>query len=214
MRGDVHGFLAGGGIQHEQNFRRLHEVAQPHELLHERLVNLQTSGGVEDQNIAIVRFRKIQSLARNFQNVRFAALEKNRNFNLFAERLELVHRGGTINVRRHEQRLTALFLQQLREFAGRSRFAGAVQADQQNRAGIFVELQRGVLRAEEFDEFVGNNFDDLLAGLDAGDDFRAERFGFDALDKIARDLEIHVGFEQRHRSEEHTSELQSLTNLV
>ena len=43
-----------------------------------------------------------------------------------------------------------------------------------------------------------DDFDDLLAGLDAGDDFRAERFGFDALDEIARDLEIHVGFEQRH----------------
>ena len=54
------------------------------------------------------------------------------------------------------------------------------------------------MRAEQFGEFVGNDFDDLLAGLDAGDDFRAERLGFDALDEIARDLEIHVGFEQRH----------------
>ena len=30
------------------------------------------------------------------------------------------------------------------------------------------------------------------------DDFRAEGLGFDALDEIAGDLEIHVGFEQRH----------------
>ncbi len=43
-----------------------------------------------------------------------------------------------------------------------------------------------------------DDLDDLLAGLDAGDDFGAERLGFDALDEIARDLEIHVGVEQGH----------------
>ena len=43
-----------------------------------------------------------------------------------------------------------------------------------------------------------DDFDDLLAGLDASDDFRAKGFGFDALDEIAGDLEIHVGFQQRH----------------
>ena len=42
-----------------------------------------------------------------------------------------------------------------------------------------------------------DDFDDLLAGLDALDDFLAERFGFDAFDKIAGDLEIDVGFQQR-----------------
>ena len=41
-----------------------------------------------------------------------------------------------------------------------------------------------------------NDFDDLLAGLDALDDFLAERFDFDAFDEIAGDLEIDVGFEQ------------------
>ena len=43
-----------------------------------------------------------------------------------------------------------------------------------------------------------DDFDDLLAGLDAGDYFRAEGFGFDALDEIAGDLEVHVGFQQGH----------------
>ena len=40
MRGDVDGFLAGGGVEHEQNFLWLHEVAQAHEFLHERFINL------------------------------------------------------------------------------------------------------------------------------------------------------------------------------
>src|SRR5471030_617434 len=85
MRGDVDGFLAGGGVEYEQNFLRLHEVAQAHEFLHERFVNLQTPGGVEDDDVTIICLRKIQRLARDFQNVRLAAFQKNRNVNLFAE---------------------------------------------------------------------------------------------------------------------------------
>ena len=132
MRGDVDGFLAGGGVQHEQNFLRLHEVAQAHQFLHQRRVNLQTPGGVENQNVATVGSGKIQGFAGDFQNVRFAAFQKNRNFNLFAERFKLVHGRRAVNVRRHEQRLASLLLQQPRELAARSRLAGAVQADHQN----------------------------------------------------------------------------------
>ena len=64
--------------------------------------------------------------------------------------------------------------------------------------GLAAEIQPGVGRAEQVHEFVVDDFDDLLAGLDALDDFRADGLGFDALDEIAGDLEIHVGFQQRH----------------
>ena len=109
MRGDVDGFLAGRGVEHEQNFLRLHEVAQAHQFLHERLVNLQTPGGVENQNVALICFREIQRLAGDFQNVRLAAFHKNRRVNLFAERFQLIHRRRTVNIRRHEQRLRPCF---------------------------------------------------------------------------------------------------------
>ena len=56
----------------------------------------------------------------------------------------------------------------------------------------------GILRAQQVHQFIVDDFDDLLAGLDALDDFRADGLGFDALDEIAGDLEIHVGFQQRH----------------
>ena len=45
---------------------------------------------------------------------------------------------------------------------------------------------------------VVNDFNDLLAGLDAFDDFFAKRFFFHTLDEIASDLEIHIRFQQRH----------------
>ena len=198
MRGDVDGFLAGGGVEHEQDFLRLHEVTQADELLHQRLVNLQPPGCVKNQNVAAVGSGKIQSFAGDFLNVRLAALQENRNFNLFAERFQLIHCRRAINVRCHEQRLATLLLEQPRELAAGGRFAGTVQSDHQNGTWIRIELQRCILRAEQIHEFFVDDFDDLLSGLDALDDFGADGLGFDALDEVAGDLEIHVGFQQRH----------------
>ena len=198
MRGDVHRFLAGGGVQHEQDFLRLHKVAQADEFLHERLVNLQTARGVEDQNVPVVRAREVERLAGDFLHFGFAAFDERGNFELLAERFELVHRRRTIHVRRDQQRRAALLVQQARELAAGGRLARAVQADQEDATRIAAEIQPRVGRAEQLDEFVMDDFDDLLAGLDALDDFDADGFGFDALDEIARDLEVHVGFEQGH----------------
>jgi hypothetical protein len=198
MRGDVDGFLAGGGVEHEQNFLRLHKIAQADEFLHERLINLQPPGGVEDEGVAIIGFREVEGFAGDLQNVRLAAFQEHGDLDLFAERFELVHGRRTINVRGDKQRQAALLEQQFGELAGRGGLARTVQADHQDTGRIAGKIQRGVGGAEQLGELVGDDFDDLLAGLDAGDDFRAERLGFDALDEIARDLEIHVGLQQCH----------------
>ena len=66
------------------------------------------------------------------------------------------------------------------------------------QARTAAEIQAGIGRAEQVHQFVVDDFDDLLAGLDALDDFRADGLGLDALDEIAGDLEIHVGLQQRH----------------
>ena len=110
--------------------------------MHERFVNLQTTGGVEDDDVAAIRVGKCQRLARDLQNIRLAALQKNRNANLFAKRFQLIHRRRAINVRRHEQRRAALFCQQFCQLAAGSGFAGAVQADHQHAARIAGKIQR------------------------------------------------------------------------
>ena len=48
--GDADGFLAGHRVGHEQHFDRLGAVADGDKLIHERVVNLQTAGGVEDDH--------------------------------------------------------------------------------------------------------------------------------------------------------------------
>ena len=54
------------------------------------------------------------------------------------------------------------------------------------------------VHALQGDQFVVDDFDDLLSGLDALNHFRAKRPFLHALDEVARDFEIHVSLEQRH----------------
>jgi hypothetical protein len=57
-------------------------------------------------------------------------------------------------------------------------------------------LNPSIGRAKKVDEFVVDEFNDLLAGLYAKQDFLADGLVFDAFNEIASDLEIDVGFKE------------------
>ena len=54
---------------------------------------------------------------------------------------------------------------------------------------------RGVF-AEERDQFVADDLDDLLAGRERGEDFGADGLFANVFDEVADDVEVNVGFEQ------------------
>ena len=116
---------------------------------------------------------------------------------LFAELFQLFHRRRAVNIRRDEQGGATLFQEQLRKLGAGSGFSGAMQSHHQQAAGIAGGLECGIARAEQIHQLIVNDFDDLLAGLDALDNFLAERFNLHPLDKIAGHLEIDVGFQKR-----------------
>jgi hypothetical protein len=116
-------------------------------------------------------------------------------FLLFGEDLELVDRGGAVDVAGGDERPVAAFLEQLAQFGGGGGFAGTVQADHEDlqRPGAG---QGGFTFAEEFDELVVDDLDDLLARGDGLEDLLADALRLHPLDEIAGDLEMHVGGEQ------------------
>jgi len=115
---------------------------------------------------------------------------------LLSEFFELVHGRRTIDVGRDEQWSSALFEEEAAQFGAGSGFAGAVEAEHENATWIAAELDAGIGGAEKFDEFVVDDFDDLLAGLDAEKNILADGLVFDAVDEIASDLEIDIGFKE------------------
>jgi len=117
-------------------------------------------------------------------------------FLLLREDLKLVDGGGALDVARDDERAIAAFLEQLAELDGRGGLARAVEADHQD-----LERPRGGevggAFAEETDQFVVDDLDDLLAGGDALEDLLADALLLYALDEVACDLEVDVGGEER-----------------
>lgn len=62
--------------------------------------------------------------------------------------------------------------------------------------GRFAEREIGCALAEERDELVVDDIDDLLAGHDPLEHVLPDALGLHARDEVARDLEMHVGREQ------------------
>ena len=127
------------------------------------------------------------------------AVGVDRDAELLAEHLQLVDGGGTLQVGGDQQRLAAAGLEHAAELAAGGRFAGALQAAQ-HQHGDFVralEVERMVDRAHQVDEFLVDDADDLLAGIERLEDRLADRLLGDAVHEVVDDLEADVGFEQR-----------------
>ena len=94
MRRHIDGFLAGGCIQHQQGFLRFDQVAQADQLLHQRLINVQPSGRVEDERVAVVGAGELQRLAGDALHVRLALPREHGQAGLLAEPFESTRTSG------------------------------------------------------------------------------------------------------------------------
>ena len=72
------------------------------------------------------------------------------------------------------------------KLAGCGGFARALQAGHENDRGrLRGEFEAGRVFAEEGDELVAHDFDDLLGGRERGEDFGADGLDADVLDEVA-----------------------------
>ncbi len=105
-------------------------------------------------------------------------------FDLLGDDLELLARGGAVDVDRDQHGTVTALLEPGGQLAGGRGFAGALQAGHQNhgrRLGGEVEA-RGVF-AEQRDELVADDLDHLLGGRERGEDFGPDGFCADVLDR-------------------------------
>ena len=74
-----------------------------------------------------------------------------------------------------------------------------MQADDQEHAGRLVgEAQLGFVAAQDLDQLVADDLDDLLGGRKRREHFLAHGLLLDVFDELLDDAEIDVGLEQRH----------------
>jgi hypothetical protein len=201
--GGVDGVLAGHGVGDEEDLGWIEELFELRHLVHQRRVDLVAACGVDDEHIAAVVGGVALGLFGEaedgfgagvfFGDLAFVELGSDGRGDDF----ELLAGGGAVDVDRDEHGAVSGFFEPLGELAAGGGFTGALEAgheDDGGRLGGFLEA--GGVFAEDVDEFVVDDFDDLLGGREGGGDLFAEGADADVLDELVDDGEIDVGFEE------------------
>ena len=113
--------------------------------------------------------------------------------------LQLLARGGTIDVHRDQHGPVAALLEPVGQLARGGGLAGTLQSGHQHdRRRLRGELQLGGVFAQDADQLVANDLDHLLGGRERRHHLLAQRLLADVVNQFFDDLEVDVGLEQRH----------------
>ena len=201
--GGLDGVLTGHGVGDEEDLGGVEQLFELRHLIHQGGVDLVAAGGVDDEHVAAEVGGLALGLAGEAEDLVGAGggVGELALVDIGADRLgddgELLAGGGAVDVDGDEHGAMAGLLEPLAELAAGGRLTGSLQAgheDDAGRLGALLEA-RGVL-AEEVDELVVDDLDDLLGGAEGGGDLGAHRLVADVLDEFVDDGEVHVGFEQ------------------
>ena len=198
--GGVDRVLAGHRVDHQQSLGRIGGGADFLHLRHQRLVDREAAGGVEQHDVVTLApggiHRALGYLHRGLAGDDGQAGDAR----LLGQLLQLQLRGGPLGVEAGEQDLLLQPLPEAqREFAGGGGLAGALQADQQDRhrrGGVEVDRD-GAGTAQLLDHLVVDDLDDLLAGRDGLQDLDADGAVADLGDEVAHHGQGDVGVQQR-----------------
>ena len=194
-RDNVDDILAGHGIDDHQHLIGLDGLLDVHGLLHHLLVDLQTTGGIDDDHIAQVVDGLLDGALGNIDRV-LAVTAEDRHADLSTKRGQLVGSGGTVDVARGEQRRAALLLEQVCQLYSRRGLTGALQAHEHNDVGNAVAKDELALGgAEHLGELVEHDLDDVLRRRQRFHDLGGHAALLGLGDKLLDDLKVDVGLE-------------------
>ena len=163
--GGLDGVLTGHGIDDEEGVVGLDRSGDLADLLHHLGVDRQTTGGVDDDDVAAEALRLLEAGRRCPH--RIGRVGEDGHVDLATERAQLFDGGRTLEVGADEQRLAALALEprrQLRRVGGLARALEAGHQHHRGRLGGVGDRER--LAAEGPGQLVVDRLDDLLGGIE------------------------------------------------
>ena len=199
LLGDVHCVLAGHGVDHQQHRVRPHPLLDPGQLLHQRLVDVQAAGGVDDQHVLAVARGLVERPAGDVDRIAVGALLVDRGTGLRADLDELLDRRRPVDVaRRDRDRGAVLLAQHLGQLGRGRRLARALQAGHQDDGGrARREGQPRRRAAHQLGELLVDDLDHLLARVELLAHLDAQAAFLHGRRELLDDLEVDVGLQQR-----------------
>ncbi len=134
LLGDVHGFLAGHGVCHEQRLMGFDRGFYLPELIHERLIYLKPACGVKDNDLEQGGVRMLERCAADRDRVLVVG-SKSIYPHLFREGLELLDRRRPARVGRDQEHPASILFKGLCQLARGRCFTRPLQADHHDDRG-------------------------------------------------------------------------------
>ena len=107
--GAVNGVLTGHAVHNQIHLIGLHAFVDPLKLSHQFLIDGQSSGGVQNQDLNAVLFGLAHGVLANFDRILSALLRINGHAQLFAQNVQLFNRRRTLQIRRRQHRASFIF---------------------------------------------------------------------------------------------------------
>ena len=166
---------------------------------------MQAARRIDDDSVIPHGARLVDRLPRRFDGILRALFEYG-NARLAAHNLQLVDGCGAVDVARDQERFFALLFEEHGELAAQRGFARALQAAHHDNRGRSVgNFQLCVGRAHQRDEFLVDDFNDLLGGVEALQNLLPHRlFGY-VRDELFGDEDIDVRLQKRDAHLAHRS---------
>ena len=186
-------------------------VANPLQFLHQGVVNVQTTGGIEYQCIVTLTVGKLTCQPADLNRILISAAVENRNIDLAAEGFKLFNRCRAINVGRNHQGVTLFLAQFERQLATGGGFTRPLQTAKHNRNGrAGSQIQLVVLTAtHQQAQFITNDLDHLLTRGQTLQNIMTNSTFTHRSHKVFDHLEVNVCFQQCQADLTH-----SLLNIV
>ena len=197
LAGAPDGVLPRHGVGDVEQVRGLRDVLDGDQFAHQLVVDVQAAGGVDDDHVAAGVAGFDEGAARARHRVEIAGRIEHPHTGLAGDDRELFDGGRAAHVGRDDQRELALFGQHPRQLAGGGRLARALQAEHEDDLRARTAGRKaapGV--AEEREQFVADDLDDLLVGAETGLDVLRRGPIADAIDEGLDHLQVDVGFDE------------------
>ena len=198
--GRVGGVLTGHGVDHEQRFDRVDRGVQRLDLAHHLFVDVQTTGGIDDDHINKLKLCFFNSRLRDVDRLLAQVGREERHADVVGQGFQLLDRRRTVNVRgHHHHRLLLALFKEARKFTGGGGFTGALQTGHQYDGGRNgAQVQVFVGRAHQAFEFGLDDLHERLTRRQAARHLGADSAFLDRIDEVLDHRQGDVGFEQRH----------------
>ena len=196
---DIDRILAGQRIDDQQDFGRRGDIGHRLHLVHQRLIDMQATGGVEHDDVEALQLGRLQRALGDVDRLLARDDRQRRDIGLGAKHRQLFLCRRALDVeRRHQHLLAVLFLQPLCDLGGGGGLARPLQADHHDDGGRgHVDHQVAGFRAQHVGQRVGHDLDDHLPRRDRSQHVAAHRPLGRLVDELAHDGQRHVGFQQR-----------------